>query len=128
MAINEIVVNQNSVLISLIAVIQTLKYIDILDITSFEDEYIEKSMVEPSVYNDLIINPISLCKRKRREKFKLALQNGVPIPNSYLFTYHFRNNKNSIWLYFKLYEDNTIDKTTCIPNCTNMIPKIVIRF
>ena len=40
-AIKEIAVNQNLVLVSLIAAIQTLKYIDILNITFFEDEYVE---------------------------------------------------------------------------------------
>ena len=100
---------------------------EILDITPFEDEYVEQSMVEPSVYNDSIINLISLRKCKLREKFRLALQNGVPIPNSYLFTHHFRNNKNSIWLYFKLQEDNTAEKTTCVQKCINMIPKMVTR-
>ena len=66
----------------------------ILDITLFEDKYVQKSIVEPSVHNDSIINLICLHKWKQHKKFRLVLQNGLPILNSYLFMYHFRNNKN----------------------------------
>ena len=55
------------------------------------------------------------------------MREGVPIPNSFLFTHHFRNNKPSVWLYFKLNDGCLNEKTTCIQKCTNMIPKVVSR-
>ena len=70
---------------------------------------------------------MNLRKSKLREKFRDALRQGVPIPNAYLFTHHYRNNKPSIWLLFKLNEDNSTHATESIQKYTSLIPKVASR-
>lgn len=53
------------------------------------------------------------------------VQKGVPISNLYLYTHHFKNNKPSVWLYFKLETDNSQQRTKYVQKCTNMTPKMV---
>ena len=79
----------------LFAVIRKLKPIEILDITPYEEDYIDKAIVNHDTYNDSIINLQIHRKRKHREKFRATLKEGVPILNAYLYTHHYRNNKPS---------------------------------
>ena len=100
---------------------------EVLDIRQHEDEYILQNYVLPKVCNDSAINIMNLRKSKLYEKFRDSLGQGIPILNAYLFTYHYCNNKPSIWLFFKLEEDNSKDKTECIQKCTSLIPKVISK-
>ena len=84
-----------------------LKLIEILDITLHKEDYIDKAIVSFDTYNNLIVNLQMHRKRKLCKKFRELLNEGVLIPNSYLCTYHFRNNKPPARFYFYLEEDNS---------------------
>ena len=49
------------------------------------------------------------------------------MPNAYAFAHHYRKNKPSIWLFFKLENNDTKDKTEWIKKCTDLIPKVVSK-
>ena len=57
--LKEVLVNGNPLIDLLISAIKNLQPIDILDIIPFEDKFISKAMVDPGIYNDVIVNLIS---------------------------------------------------------------------
>ena len=117
----------NPMLGPLVLAIDKLKPKEILDVQPFEIEHVQEETFEPETCNDNVINLSLHRKRKKREKFRETLQLGAPTPHSYLCTHHFRNDKPSVWLCFKLEGDNSAEKTECIQTCTDMIPKVVQR-
>ena len=125
--LREIASNNNRSMDKLIRVMQHIQYKEILDIRPYEDEFVLSNYVHPEVMNDCAINLMNLRKNNLRKKYRQGLRFGVPMPNAYLFTHHYRNNKPSTWLFFKLESNNSEDKTECIQKCTDLIPKVVSK-
>ena len=94
----------------MMSAMRDLPPMDMLDMIPFKDKFVNESMADPNVFNDSVINLMSHRKRKLREKFRMALREGNPIKNYHAFAHHFRNNKPSMWIYFKTNDDNSAKK------------------
>ena len=92
---------------SLFRAIRKLTLMEILDITSYEEDYVNKAIVNYNTYNNSIDNLRIHRKRKYCEKYRIILNKGVPTPSIYQHTHHYRNNKPLVQLFFYLQEDNT---------------------
>ena len=93
--ISEMICLNSPIVEPLFAAIRKLKQIEILDITPYKEDYIDKAAINHNTYNDLVIN-LQICrKRKYCDKFRSTLKEGIPTSSAYLCTYHYRNNKPS---------------------------------
>ena len=95
----------NDMLSCLIEAINGLKTLELLDLSTFEEECVSKNIKQPKELNDSNINMNKHYVRKHRQKFRRELKKGLPMPNVLLHAHHFHNNKPSVWIVFKVDSD-----------------------
>ena len=122
-----VLVNENLIIAPLTSAMMDTQPMETLDVTPFEEHFVNKAMENPGMRNDAVVNLMQHKKTKHREKLRLALRSGVPTANSCLCTHHFRNNKRSTWLHFYLENESSQQITEYVQKCIDMTPKIVSR-
>ena len=113
----------NSMLKNLIKDLSAMKELELLNVTSYEDECLNQAFVRNEVMTDALINLQRHRSRKLRETFRKTLSEGIPLDNVHIFRHHFSNNKPMISMAFKIDpKKKDVHMVEALKKATELVP------